>query len=798
MQYGVDCAPYRRVKNEDIKNGKNTIRMEKHIEFIIYIVVAFLISRVFLINLMAPFGIAFISAVCREKRLKICIVSGVGVMLGYLSLYQSSIPCFTVYLIITVSLVILLSIFNKLKNINKFFVFFVAIFIELAAYKIIVLGAYPVFSIFNSIFETLCILSIHLVIRYGILSIDRVGKNGDKFILFREEIISFAIIIALIISGTWGMNIFGVSLRNILALTFIVMISYIKGSSFGAAFGAAMGLVTGMSNSNMIVFIGVYAFCGLIPGMFKDTNKIFSALSFLLSFGIIKLYSGIGSEFKVFEAIISIAIFLLISEKYYERLSLELDWDKQRRNFNEGYSDKIKGEFLGRLSNFTGVLYNMSSELNVSTNNDKLTEKNRSSFLIEGLADRVCKNCSLHSSCWKREIYYTYSAFGELIQSYQEKRKIIPQELNKKCIRKDMLHKNTDELVNSYIIEEMCKNKMNEGKNLLASQITNMANSLDNIVDEINTSVFFDEEIEIDIRRLLDKNRIKYEDILCMKNKTGRLTIKAKFEACEGKQRCHKEIIPLINSALNKYMCVQTDSCTVDKKTGKCNITFEETPKYYVITHNASKSKHNEKISGDSNSFIKLPDGSFMILICDGMGSGPQAGAESETAVTLIERFTRAGFSKEAAINSVNSIMTLKSTSAENFSTVDLTSIDLYTGETSFIKIGAVDSFLKRGKDVTTISSKTLPIGVLDKVDMDIVKKKIKSGDIIVMISDGVVDSEGKNEVDSAWIVEYLENATSGNPREIAEDILSAAFKKANNKPKDDMTVIVSKVFNLY
>ncbi len=124
----------------------------------------------------------------------------------------------------------------------------------------------------------------------------------------------------------------------------------------------------------------------------------------------------------------------------------------------------------------------------------------------------------------------------------------------------------------------------------------------------------------------------------------------------------------------------------IDSKTNMCKVTIEETPKFHVVSNVARQCKDGEKSNGDSYSFGKLADGSYMSVISDGMGSGPQAGRESEAAVELIEKFTSAGFSKITAINTVNSIMTLRFSEEEKFSTIDLSSIDLYTGEIDFLE----------------------------------------------------------------------------------------------------------------
>ena len=91
-----------------------------------------------------------------------------------------------------------------------------------------------------------------------------------------------------------------------------------------------------------------------------------------------------------------------------------------------------------------------------------------------------------------------------------------------------------------------------------------------------------------------------------------------------------------------------------------------------------------------------------MLALSDGMGSGLRAAKESKTTINLLENFFEAGFNKEIALKTINSILMLRS-SDEMFSTIDLTIFDKYSGEAEFIKIGAVSTFIKTQGKVDVI-----------------------------------------------------------------------------------------------
>lgn len=794
MQYGANLSAYERTLKQAKGDVKKTFSTHLAVKLLIYFIVSFLISRVLLINYIAPFGIAFLIAVTIYREDKVPLVAGCGALAGYITLYGNvkEMPSYLMLVgVITISGYLL----NNLQRKKQLLILFAAIIVEYISYKFFISKLTIGIAVFTALFETLIIFPLYFIINYSIICFKDLTK---KHLFTNEELISMAVTVSLAISGTWGANIFGVSVRNVLAFIFIITISYIKGSTIGASCGVAMGVIVGICSSNLPVFISVYGICGLVAGAFKETGKIMTVTAFIAGFFIVNVYSDIEGYFRFMEIIIPCVVFLIVPKKIYNQIYLEFDFVKKQENINSGYVEKIKNILVNRLDSFSEVLVNMSTILESLAENDKLLMKNKSTALIENLADRVCGSCNMNSICWKRENFYTYNAFGDLIENYQGKRYELPEELERKCIKRTILLKNTEEIVNNYIISEMWRKRLSEGRELLSSQISNMASSVSEIIDEFNANIKIDVESENNIRRILDKNKIKYSDIFCLINRKDRLIVKVKMEACGAGQICVKEMLPLINAALHRNMSISDEGCNINPDNNQCTITYEETPKFHIGSHARRVCKDGESYSGDSYNFGRLADGSYMIILSDGMGSGPQAEQESNAAVELIEKFANTGFNRMTAINTVNSIMTLKFSAEEKFSTVDLSSIDLYTGETEFMKVGAVASFIKSGNKVQIIKSKTLPMGVLDKVDIDITKKTLKNGDILVMLTDGVLDYSNESAGRVDWVVDFLENTSCSNPKDLVDELIGKAKELGGGKVKDDMTVIVSKVYSLY
>jgi stage II sporulation protein E len=195
-----------------------------------------------------------------------------------------------------------------------------------------------------------------------------------------------------------------------------------------------------------------------------------------------------------------------------------------------------------------------------------------------------------------------------------------------------------------------------------------------------------------------------------------------------------------------------------------CTLRFAQTHRFGVLTGIAQSAKG--EVSGDSHSFQGLKDGRYMLMLCDGMGSGEAARAESASTVSLMENFFQAGFDDTVVFDTINRLLLLKG-DEEMFSAVDLCMLDLKTGDATFTKIGAESSYIFAGGDVRTVTPGSLPIGILDDVTPVSSRMTLYEGDMIVMVSDGV--SSAIRTSASEWFADVPKE----NAQESADAILA-------------------------
>lgn len=204
--------------------------------------------------------------------------------------------------------------------------------------------------------------------------------------------------------------------------------------------------------------------------------------------------------------------------------------------------------------------------------------------------------------------------------------------------------------------------------------------------------------------------------------------------------------------------------------------------------------KEGEVQSGDQFSLTELQDNKVLMLLADGMGSGVAAAEESSLLVETLERLLEAGFERKGAVELVNSLMAVR-LEGETFTTMDLCMIDLHTGVGEFLKMGAATTFLKRNGLIETIQSTSLPVGVAEDEIPDTTAKKLFSGDMIIMVSDGILDSILVDEKEE-YLKELILKIDTNHPQELANELMERLQSMNHRGLRDDATILAVSLWN--
>lgn len=340
------------------------------------------------------------------------------------------------------------------------------------------------------------------------------------------------------------------------------------------------------------------------------------------------------------------------------------------------------------------------------------------------------------------------------------------------------------------------KRRLKESRNLMADHLKEMASIMEKSAKEKIKIIRLNEKKEKQMAKLLFQEGLVLEDFFILEKENGRKEAVARLYQNKfyGKNKFYstEEVATFLSVVLNMPLIptIKTPFFIMDQPD---NFRFEEDTEYMVLTGFAKTVKEGERTSGDSYSFLETDEKIFYAILSDGMGSGQKAQQDSEVVLELAERFLDGGFSARLTAKMINDTI-LAGGEGKNMSTLDICSIDLYTGETCFLKVGAAYSLLKRDGYVEKIPSLSLPLGVFYEMEMNQYQKQLLDGDYIFLFSDGILDSFAGEEGEE-FLKEIVARIPYKRPSEMAGHIMKHAISASGGRVRDDMTVLVMGVW---
>lgn len=196
------------------------------------------------------------------------------------------------------------------------------------------------------------------------------------------------------------------------------------------------------------------------------------------------------------------------------------------------------------------------------------------------------------------------------------------------------------------------------------------------------------------------------------------------------------------------------------------------------------------EVCGDTASTARLQDGRFMAVLCDGMGHGASAALCSQQSAGLMRLCLDAGYTLSQTLSAVNGMMLL-GTTGERFITVDLLIIDLWSGEASLEKLGAASSFLMHEDTLTQITGDALPMGILEGVQAGERVLRLKAGDALLLMTDGVEEAFS----DAGALRQAVDDALRhSDVHQGAQSLMEDAREASGGVRGDDQTVMLLRV----
>lgn len=629
-------------------------------------------------------------------------------------------------------------------------------------------------------------------------------KNlGIKKVFTAEEMIGTVALISIAASVFSTVNIFGMSLQNIIIMVSIMVLGWKSGILVGATSGIIAGFVVGLVQSSDLSLVLSLGISGVFAGLLGKLGKIGVIIGFIL--GNVLLYylapEDINLVITLREIFISSIILLLIPKNI--KLGLEDLIGDTRLLDNKG---ETRLEDKQRIVNKLNELYVTLEKAFSSEKSESLEQIERFEKFKEVLLDNLEE---ARENIFYEDIVCEDSKIIKDIFEESEKEDIILED-NLVRIFKDN---------NNYIISEdtTIKNNLNDiiriiNRSLKMIQIENVkeeehkktkkvAQKIQNEISktiENTTKVILEkkenkfEKKEKELKAIFDGKDIPVKDVSIRKVKNGKFIVELEMEKIDSSLREKgkiNNIADIISKFLGSKIVFQKDKRNEAKN--EYSQTYSSEDKFIMQVGSSKISKDDSISSGDSNLQMRLDDGKYILAISDGMGSGELARENSRLVVKKLKSLLENGFEKQESISLINNTLSFKAESDE-YATLDVCVLDLFEGNISIIKNGACNTYIKNKKNISIVKSTEMPIGV----GMEVVLKEknipVSDGDIILMCSDGLLES--KDEIKKDWIEEFLKNSTTNNVQKISDMILAEAIDNNYGIAEDDITVIVAKI----
>ena len=672
-----------------------------------------------------------------------------------------------------------------------------------------------IIQIVKAIFSNFTVYDILVSIMYTIMaiafykiftnSISVVENFGQKKAFSIEEVIGTSLLLAIAVSAFSDLSILGFSIRNILSIFIVLVLGWKNGMLVGTTSGVTIGVTLGILTGGEPIIIAAYAISGMVAGFLNRFGKIGVIIGFCIG-NIILAYASNGYtvELIYFKEILLASILLLAIPKNIHIDIEEFVGGSKFLPITRERSLTREKETVEKLNNVSETIKEMANTYSKENENSEIEleekEENKQIFINELLNNlEPYKDNLLYEDIANVEGKIVDEIFQTLLKK---------QEIERKDLLKIFADCNSyivgfdDKEVSNYLEENIVqilrilnisykvsknnfvwKRKLEENKKNMETQLKGVSKMISGIANSIQKETAQEKDYtkqEMEVIELLRQKEIEVEEISIRKKDRYIVNLFT------------KEIIDssIVENILTKVL--KEPIVLNEENSTKTDYIYISKDKYVLGFATADASKNQDKVSGDNFIHTRLKDGKYVIALSDGIGTGKKANESSMQVLAMLQNLLETGFDKDSSVQLITS--SLISKNEETFATLDVAILDLYKGTIEFIKSGACPTYIKKNKKVQIIKSNSLPAGMINQDNIQVFDTDIQSEEIILMCTDGILDSNVEYKNKELWVKYILEDIETKNTKKIADIILNEAIDNNFGKIKDDMSVIVCKI----
>lgn len=600
--------------------------------------------------------------------------------------------------------------------------------------------------------------------------------------LTQGESVGVMLLVSVLLLPLTGLVVYDISPARAAAVFFVLLMAYYGKAAQGAMCGVVTGVILSLGRADFSHVIAAYAFSGLIAGLFSGSRRVRAAIAFMLANAVITLYlnNSIITLISLSEVMIAGSLFCILPARWIEKAaSFLLIALPQNRSFE---SARFKELVLGRLRTASESLGSVSSALGGNAAPVAKTAADADiQTQVAGVAETVCRNCRLSSYCWSAAYNDTANVFNNAAKCIETKGGIqtanLPEYFAARCIHREEILNEFNLAANALALESHKEETVVQNRRIMAAQYEAFGSYVNGICDEITKLSRFDENLGRRVRQFFLNLGASSCEAMAYYDRYDALYLEADAVLPQGVS--DRKVL----AGLSELCGFELTCKSSEYRDGVYSYRFCQRENLTLQVTAAQRNKQGESVCGDSFSAFKSVRYQKVLALSDGMGSGEEAGRVSQLTLDVLQHLLESGFGPENACSLVNTTLLL-GCGGQSFSTLDLASVNLFNGKADFYKMGAAPTLILRDGKAYEVFCKSLPAGVMEGPRAEHRSCRLREGDIVLMLSDGVEITHD--------ILKYCQQARGKTLPELCEEILRLA--DADGRAADDMTVAAARV----
>lgn len=596
----------------------------------------------------------------------------------------------------------------------------------------------------------------------------------SKISLSKKDNATVLVTFSLLIASVSQLEFYGYSLGRALCVYFILLTGLFGNEAFSAVFGISCGIAIALTSPNLMFTALMYPLCSLLCGLFSG-GKMGTVGAYILGCVLSLIYTGINDTvFAVlYETLLACAFFIITPATLVDSLSSFF--------FSSNIVTPRHG-IVKKLDNTSAGLSEVASTIRkVGKNLERINAQDITS-VFDGACDTVCTRCGLKTLCWVENYNDTLDLLTATLPALKQHNRILtsdlPQLFKEHCAKPSEMVAAINKHYSIYEIKLHGDSNSADMRKMLADQFDALSDVFKEIKTDYSQKEYNDVATAERVRHMFEGEHLEVTDCRCLIKSQGAMRLEIDFvsdeDICINRENLSERLYDICGRSFGPPNIEAADNLR--------RIVINERVNFKAEFSAVCMAAGSNKLCGDSYDYLLSDDGRAVAMISDGMGSGGLAAIESKMAVSLLSKLIKYGFSYSSALSIVNWSLMAKSKD-EMLATLDLLSVDLYTGETNILKAGAPSSFIRRGENIQEIEFASSPIGILKNVSFESNKIKLRDGDLAVLVSDGAIMG------DSDWLKHEI-RMFDGNLDSFVKNLAAKAKARRPTGQDDDVTVM--------